>query len=195
MMTEKEKMIAGDFYSPTDAELTKDRAAVRALVYRFNNLGPADDGSREALLQQILGSSTTPAYIEPPFRCDYGYNIHVGANFYANFNLVVLDVAPVTIGDNVMIAPNVGIYTATHPVHHVPRNSGREFAKPIHIGHNVWIGGHTVINPGVTIGDNSVIGSGSVVTKNIPPNVIAAGNPCRVLREITDADKQAFQYL
>jgi maltose O-acetyltransferase len=129
-------------------------------------------------------------FIEPPFHCDYGCNIEIGENFYANYNLVILDCAKVTIGDNVLIGPNVGIYTAGHPLHFELRKEELEFASPITIEDNVWIGGNVVLNPGVTIGRNSVIGSGSVVTKDTLANVVAAGNPCRVIREITDADKR-----
>lgn len=128
----------------------------------------------------------------PPFHCDYGKNIEVGENFFANYNCIILDVAKVTIGKNVMFAPNVSIYTAGHPIHPDSRNSGYEYGIPVTIGDNVWIGGSVVINPGVTIGNNVVIGSGSVVTKDIPDNVIAVGNPCRVIREITEEDRKYY---
>ncbi|MNC32530.1 Maltose O-acetyltransferase [compost metagenome] len=131
----------------------------------------------------MLGQSLD-AYIEPSFRCDYGYNIFLGKNFYANFDCVILDVCPVHIGDNCMLAPGVHIYTATHPLDAETRNSGVEFGKPVTIGHNVWIGGRAVINPGVTIGDNVVVGSGSVVTKDIPANAVVAGNPARVIKMV-----------
>ena len=145
---------------------------------------------RNELLRSLFGSVKGNFFIEPPFRCDYGCNIEIGENFYANYNLVILDCAKVTIGDNVLIGPNVGIYTAGHPLHFELRNEEWEFACPITIEDNVWIGGNVVLNPGVTVGRNSVVGSGSVVTKDIPANVVAAGNPCRVIRESTDADKR-----
>lgn len=148
--------------------------------------------ARNAILQKLFGKTRGNFYVEPPFRCDYGYNIEIGDNFYANYNLVILDCARVKIGDNVFIAPNVGIYTAGHPIHSDLRNEGLEFALPIEIGNSVWIGGNVVINPGIKIGDNTVIGSGSVVTKNIPPNVLAVGNPCKVLRSITEDDKSYY---
>lgn len=150
----------------------------------------SDEGikKQDALIRNILGKTGKKLMVTPPFRCDYGYNITVGENFYSNFNLVILDVAPVKIGDNVFIAPNVAIYTAGHPVHPKARNSMLEYGIPVEIGNNCWIGGNTVICPGVKIGNGVVIGAGSVVTKDIPDNVIAVGNPCRVLRNITDDD-------
>ena len=152
---------------------------------KFNDLFPDEVEKRTELLKELLGKTGKIIWVEQPFLCDYGDNIEVGDNFYANYNLVVLDCAKVTIGDNAFIAPNVGIYTAAHPIVAEQRNSGMEFAAPITIGNNVWIGGGTQICPGVTIGDNTVIGAGSVVTKDIPANVVAAGVPCRVLRKIT----------
>jgi len=137
----------------------------------------------------MFGKTKETFFIEPPFRCDYGYNIEIGNNFYSNYNLIILDCAKVIIGDNVMLGPNVGIYTAGHPLHHETRNTLYEFAFPVTIGDNVWIGGNVVINPNVNIGKNTVIGSGSVVTKDISDNVIAVGNPCKVLRKITEDDK------
>ncbi|MBD1425281.1 sugar O-acetyltransferase [Sphingobacterium arenae] len=187
--TEKEKMITGELYQAMGKELMEERQYAKEQLFQYNNLEPSKIKARNQILKKLFGETTSRFFIEPPFRCDYGYNIFLGDNFYANYNLIVLDCAPVIIGDNVMIGPNVSLFTAGHPVHHEPRIAGWEFAKPINIGDNVWIGGHTVINPGVTIGKNTVIGSGSVVTKNIPENVVAAGNPCRVLREITDKDK------
>ena len=131
-------------------------------------------------------------YIEPPFHCDYGYNISIGQNFYSNYNCTILDCAQVTIGNNVLFGPNVSLFTAGDPIHPAPRNEGIEYAFPITIGNNVWIGGGVIVNPGITIGDNVVIGSGSVVTKDIPSNVIAVGNPCKVLKEITDEDRNKY---
>ncbi|MCA1921673.1 DapH/DapD/GlmU-related protein, partial [Buttiauxella noackiae] len=146
---------------------------------------PDEKAIRSELLEQLLGQSLD-AYIEPSFRCDYGYNIFLGKNFYANFDCVILDVCPVHIGENCMLAPGVHIYTATHPLDAVTRNSGVEFGKPVTIGNNVWIGGRAVINPGVTIGDNVVIGAGSVVTKDIPANSVVAGNPARLIKMVPD---------
>lgn len=178
---EKQKMIAGELYRPADTQLRADRVNARHLIHRFNHTAPDEQAVRAELLGQLLGQSLD-AYIEPSFRCDYGYNIFLGKNFYANFDCVILDVCPVHIGDNCMLAPGVHIYTATHPLDAETRNSGVEFGKPVTIGHNVWIGGRAVINPGVTIGDNVVVGSGSVVTKDIPANAVVAGNPARVIK-------------
>ena len=185
-MTEREKMLAGLGYHADDEELLKGRMKARLLCRKFNDLMPDKAEERVAALKELLGKTGERVWIEQPFYCDYGDNIEVGENFYANYNLVILDCAKVTIGSNAFIAPNVGIYTAAHPIVAEQRNiHGFEFAAPITIGDNVWIGGGVQICPGVTIGDNAVIGAGSVVTKDIPANVVAAGNPCRVLREIT----------
>lgn len=190
MSSEKEKMLSGELYKSFDAELLAERQRAKEIVFRYNSLQPSMIEERNELLRSLFGSVKGNFFIEPPFRCDYGCNIEIGENFYANYNLVILDCAKVTIGDNVLIGPNVGIYTAGHPLHFELRNEEWEFACPITIEDNVWIGGNVVLNPGVTIGRNSVVGSGSVVTKDIPANVVAAGNPCRVIREITDADKR-----
>lgn len=162
------------------------------LTYEFNNAKPWESENMSRLIDLILGSHGKNTTILPPFHCDYGKNIEVGDNFFANYNLTVLDVAKVTIGDNVFIAPNVSIYTAGHPVHYEARNTMYEYGISITIGDNCWIGGNTVICPGVKVGNGVVIGAGSVVTKDIPDNVIAAGNPCRVIRPITDEDKQFY---
>ena len=161
-------------------------------MYRYNNLPPEAVEEQNALIRQILGKTGRYVHIEAPFHCDYGYNIEVGENFFANYNFTVLDVGRVRIGENAQIAPNVSIYTAGHPVHPDSRNSGYEYGIGITIGDNVWIGGNACIMPGVTIGNNVVIGGGSVVTRDIPDNVIAAGNPCRVIRSITDADRDYY---
>lgn len=190
MSSEKEKMLSGELYKSFDAELLAERQRAKEIVFRYNSLQPSLVEERNELLRSLFGSVKGNFFIEPPFRCDYGCNIEIGENFYANYNLVILDCAKVTIGDNVLIGPNVGIYTAGHPLHFELRNEELEFASPITIEDNVWIGGNVVLNPGVTIGRNSVVGSGSVVTKDIPADVVAAGNPCRVIREITDADKR-----
>lgn len=185
MMTEKEKMLCGAPYLAFGEELTAERLHAKEVVFEFNNLPPGAIEKRHELLRGLFGSVGERFYIEPPFRCDYGYNIHWGMGSYANYNLVILDCARVTIGDQVLMGPNVSLYTAGHPLDPVMRAQDIEFAKPITIGNRVWIGGGATINPGVTIGENTVIGAGSVVTRDIPANVVAVGNPCRVLRPIT----------
>lgn len=192
MTSAKDKMISSKPYKTFDKELLAERQYAKEIVFKFNALHPNQIKQRNELLKKLLGRTTKKFFIEPPFRCDFGYNIELGDNFYSNYNLTILDCAKVTIGNNVLIGPNVGIYTAGHPLHFEMRNQEYEYAFPITIGDNVWIGGNVVINPGISIGMNSVIGSGSVVTKNIPSNVIAIGNPCKVLREITDNDKQYY---
>ena len=192
MKTEKEKMLAGEPYQAFGKELLDERQYAKQILFDFNNLPPTDIDGRNALLKKILGKTGEKFFVEPPFRCDYGYNISIGENFYSNYNCIILDCAKVTIGDNVLFAPNVNLFTAGHPVHFEKRIQEYEYAFPITIGNNVWVGGNVVINPGVTIGDNSIIGAGSVVTKDIPANVIAVGNPCKVLRAITDEDKPFY---
>ncbi|WP_318371933.1 maltose O-acetyltransferase [Enterobacter sp.] len=184
MSEEKEKMIAGKPYRPSDEILRADRMHARQILHRYNHSSPDEKSERKALLAELFGDSAN-AYIEPNFRCDYGYNIYVGKDFYANFDCVFLDVCPIHIGDNCMLAPGVHIYTATHPVDAIERNSGLEFGAPVTIGHNVWIGGRAVINPGVTIGDNVVIGSGTVVIRDVPSDVVIAGNPARIIKKLT----------
>lgn len=191
-MNQKERMLAGLPYKAWLDGLSEERLENKKRIYRFNNLPPEEVEEQHRLLKQILGKSGENVHIEAPFHCDYGYNIEVGENFFANYNFTVLDVGRVRIGDNAQIAPNVSIYTAGHPVHPESRNSGYEYGIDITIGDNVWIGGSASIMPGVTIGSNVVIGGGSVVTRDIPDNVIAAGNPCRVLRAITDADRDYY---
>jgi len=189
MSSEKCKMLSGKPYKAFDSELLKERQDAKELIFTFNSSRPNEINERNEVLKKLLGKTENTFFIEPPFRCDYGYNIEIGDNFYSNYNLIILDCAKVTFGNNVLIGPNVGIYTAGHPLDYVKRNQEYEYALPINIGNNVWIGGNVVINPGITIGDNAVIGSGSVVTRNIPNNVIAVGNPCNILREITEDDK------
>lgn len=189
MISEKDKMISGKPYKASDGELLKERQYVKEQIFDFNTIRPNEIIKRNEIIKKILGKTKTTFFIEQPFRCDYGYNIEIGENFYSNYNLIILDCARVKIGDNVMIGPNVSFYTAGHPLHYEKRNTELEYAFPIIIGNNVWIGGNVVINPGITIGENSVIGSGSVVTKDVPGNVIAIGNPCKVLRELTEDDK------
>lgn len=183
MKSEKEKMLAGDFYYAGDEELIKEREYARNLTFEFNHLRPSEKKKSQEILKQLINAKGS-FHIEAPFNCDYGYNIEVGENFYANFGCIILDVNKVKIGDNVLLAPNVQIYTAAHPVDPMERLTGKEFAIPITIGNNVWVGGGTIICPGVKIGDNVTIGAGSVVTKDIPDNVIAVGSPCRVIRGI-----------
>ena len=189
MKTEKEKMLSGKLYKAAGEELLAERQYAKELVFDFNRSGPAELVKRKEIIKKLFGKTGNNFFVEPTFRCDYGYNIEIGENFYANYNCTILDCAKVIIGDNVLLAPNVSLFTAGHPIHYELRNQEFEYAFPITIGNNVWIGGNVVINPGITIGDNTVIGSGSVVTKNIPANVIAVGNPCKVLRQITDEDK------
>ena len=177
-------MIAGELYNPLDQELVHDRLKARLLIKRLNETGEDQAAERNFVLKKLLPNAGKGLWLQPPFYCDYGYNLIIGDNVFFNFNCVVLDVAKVTIGNRTLFGPNVQIYTATHPVDFRERASGIEFAKSIHIGDDVWIGGSVVMCPGVTIGDRSVIGAGSVVTKNIPEGVIAAGNPCRVIRSL-----------
>lgn len=184
MTTEKEKMLKGDLYNAANPELVKERINARRLTRLYNQTLETDDSLRAELLKEIFGSIGANINIEPPFRCDYGYNIHVGENFYANYDCVLLDVCEIRIGDNCMLAPGVHIYTATHPLNPTERVSGAEYGIPIIIGDNVWIGGRAVINPGVKIGNNVVIASGSVVTKDIPDNVVVGGNPAKIIKNI-----------
>ena len=189
-MTEKEKMLAGMIYDANyDKELIEERKQAKDLCYRFNQLMPSDDDGQQELLRELLGSMGKNCEIKAPFWCDYGYNIEVGRNFFANHNTVILDAAKVTFGDNVFVAPNCGFYTAGHPIDANQRNAGLEYAKPITIGNDVWIGAGVHVMSGVTIGSNVVIGGGSVVVKDIPSDSVAVGNPCRVIRKITEEDK------
>lgn len=183
-MTEKEKMLAGELYQAFGEELYGERQHAKEVLFEFNNLPPGEVEKRHALLRGLFGSAGKTFFVEPPFRCDYGYNIHWGENSYANYNLTILDCNRVVIGDQVLIGPNVSLFTAGHPLDPAERIRDLEFAKPIVIGNRVWIGGGAIVNPGVTIGENSIIGAGSVVTRDIPANVVAVGNPCRVIREI-----------
>ena len=186
MKTEKEKMIAGEMYDPMDKQLVEDRIQTRLLLKTLNETAEDNPQQKNHIQQQLIPNASQDLWLQTPFYCDYGYNITIGERVFFNFNCVVLDVAPVVIGSRTMFGPNVQIYTATHPINHVERSSGREYAKPIAIGEDVWIGGSAVICPGVTIGDRSVIGAGSVVTKDIPTDSFAAGNPCRVIRKIEE---------
>jgi maltose O-acetyltransferase len=191
-MNQKERMLAGLPYKAWLDGLPEDRMENKKKLYEFNRLPPEEEDKREGLIQGILGKVGENAHIEAPFHCDYGKNIEVGKNFFVNYNCTILDVGKVVIGDNVMFAPNVSIYTAGHPVHPESRNTGYEYGIAITIGDNVWIGGNVIINPGVTIGNNVVIGAGSIVTKDIPDNVIAVGSPCKVIREVTEEDRKYY---
>ena len=185
-------MLAGLPYKAWLDGLAEERLENKKRIYKYNNLPPEAEKEQEELIKEILGKTGENVHIEAPFHCDYGYNIEVGENFFANYNLTVLDVGKVRIGKNAQIAPNVSIYTAGHPIHPDSRNSGYEYGIEVTIGDNVWIGGNVCIMPGVIIGDNAVIGAGSVVTKDIPASVIAVGNPCRVVRAITDDDRDFY---
>lgn len=177
-------MVVGELYFGGDPELTASRMAAQRLLRQLITSAPEDPAERERIVRSLFGRVGRAPVIVPPFACDYGWNISVGDDFYANFNCTILDVAPVTIGDHVLLAPNVQIYTATHPIDPAERRSDLEFGRPITIGHNVWIGGGAILCPGVTIGDDTVIGAGSVVTKSLPGGVVAAGNPARILRNV-----------
>lgn len=186
MKTEKEKMLAGELYNALDPQLAAERKQARILFKKLNDCSEDQKKERKKLLKELIPNSGSRLWIEPPFYCDYGLNITLGDNVFFNFNCVVLDVAKVTIGSRTLMAPNVQLYTATHPMGHIERAEGLESGKPITIGEDVWIGGGTIVCPGVTIGDRTVIGAGSVVTKDIPSDVVAAGNPCKVIRSLKE---------
>lgn len=192
-MTEREKRDAGMLYDANyDPAILKERSAAKSMVYEYNQLHPNDLEARRALIRKAFCATKGDFTIESPFSFDYGYHISIGENFYANTNCIILDGAPVTIGDNVFIAPNVVISTAGHALDPQKRNQGLEYAYTITIGDDVWIGAGVIILPGVTIGSGSTIGAGSVVTKDIPAGVLAVGNPCRVLRPLTEADAHKY---
>ena len=184
-MTEKEKMLAGELYNANDnEELEKEREKAKDICFAYNQIKPSNREAKKEIIRKLFGKTKENFLIEQPFMFDYGYNIEIGENFYANHNLIILDGNKVSFGDNVFIAPNCGFYTAGHPLDYRQRNQGLEYAKPIRVGNNVWIGGNVVVLPGVTIGDNCVIGAGSIVTKDIPENTVAVGNPCKVIKNI-----------
>ncbi|MEY8760706.1 sugar O-acetyltransferase [Chryseobacterium tongliaoense] len=186
-MTEKEKCEQGLLYNANyDAELINERMMCKDLCLEYNQIKNTDTEKRNQTIRKIIKNSKENVYIEPSFWCDYGYNIETGDNFYANHNLVILDCAKVKFGDNVFIGPNCSFYTAGHPLDAKQRNEGLEYAHPITVGDNVWFGGNVVVLPGVSIGNNAVIGAGSVVTRNIPDNVVAVGNPCKVVKTIVE---------
>ena len=185
MSSEKEKCRAGRLYDANhDRQLIEERLRCKRLCFEYNRLDPGLEERREEMLRRLLGKTGKNFLIEQPFLCDYGYNIGIGENFYANVNCVILDEAAVTFGDNVFIGPNCAFYTAAHPLDTGDRRLGLEFARPISVGSDVWIGGNVVVLPGVTIGDGCVIGAGSVVTRDLPACCLAFGNPCRVIRRL-----------
>lgn len=193
-MTEKEKAAAGLLYDANyNDEMLAERMAAAELCHDYNQLRPSQNEEKERILNRLLGYKGDNCVIIQPLHVDNGFNIEIGNNFFANYNFTVLDEAKVKIGNNVFIAPNVGIYCAGHPFDVELRNKGLEYALPVTIGDNVWIGAGVQIMPGVNIGSGSTIGAGSIVTKDIPANVIAAGNPCRVIREITDFDRKKYK--
>jgi maltose O-acetyltransferase len=181
-MTEKEKMLAGELYRATDPELAAEHLSAQDLLYRFNATRPEDADGRLALLKELFGQFGEGSVLKPSFRCDYGYNIRIGRNVFVNYDCVFLDCNRITIGDDVQIGPSVQIYTAQHPTDPETRRSGLEYALPVTVGENAWIGGGAILCPGVTIGANTVVGAGSVVVRDLPPGVVAVGNPCRVVR-------------
>ncbi len=178
------KMLSGDRYNATHPNFIKKLEYIREKIWLFNSLRPSQVDERKAILKEILGTYQDDIHINQPFRCDYGENIHVGHSFFANFNLTILDEAEVRFGNSVFIGPNVSIYTACHPLEREERDKGVEWAEPVTIGDSVWIGGNAVILPGVTIGSNVVIGAGSVVTHDVPDNVVVAGNPCKIIKRL-----------
>lgn len=193
MLSDKQKMLAGLAHQPYAQELYEMRLRNKELFYQYNILTrPTDKAEKQRLIQQIIGKSGNPPHINSPFYCDYGQYIELGENFFANYNCTILDSGGVTIGNHVMFAPNVSLYTVNHPLDPELRKDGWEQARPIVIGNNVWVGGNVVILSGVTIGDNTVIGAGSVVTKDIPANSLALGNPCKVVRNITEQDRENY---
>jgi len=192
-MTEWERMLQGKLFLASDPAVQKEHRNAKRLTRLLNETTEEEWDRRKELVKKLFASAGDGSYIEPPFHCDFGINTTVGKNFYANYGCYILDVRNVTIGDNVMLAPNVGIYAASHPIDPVVRSSGLECGKPVKIGNDVWIGGHSCVCPGVTIGNNVVIGAGSVVCKDIPDNVVAAGNPCRIIRQISDEECQYWK--
>jgi maltose O-acetyltransferase len=181
MKSEKEKMLSGELYDPLDQQLVDERTKARLLLKELNYTKEDELEKRDSILKQLLPNAGIGLWLQPPFYCDYGTNILLGEKVFFNFACIVLDVALVTIGSRTIFGPNVQIYTATHPLHYLERGSGLESGKPISIGDDVWVGGSVIICPGVNIGSRSIIGAGSVVTKDIPDEVIAAGNPCRII--------------
>ena len=184
MPAEREKMLAGELYNPRDPELVADRERARELVRLYNQTGASDHESRKLLLRELLGSVGDSPAVEPPFRCDYGTQLTVGDDFFANFGCVFLDVCPIDFGDRCLLGPSVHVYTATHPLDPEVRAEGREYGEPVTVGDDVWVGGQAVLNPGVEVGDRSVVASGAVVTRDVPAGVVVQGNPAEVVREL-----------
>lgn len=184
MNPEKEKMLAERPYDPSDPELVRERERARALTRRYNEATDADPSERRALLEELFGSVGSNVTVEPPVRCDYGYNVHAGDGFYANVGCVIVDVCPVTFGDGCLLGPGVHLYTAAHPTDAARRREGVEWGESIVIGENVWIGGRAVVNPGIEIGDDAIVASGAVVTDDVPAKTLVAGNPARAKREL-----------
>ena len=193
-MTEMEKMANGLLYDANNDEaLDTLRLKAKDLCYDLNNLKPSETNQKKSIIERLLGKTSQRFCLISPFWCDYGFNIEIGENFFANHNTVILDAAKVIFGDNVFIAPNCIFSTAGHPLDYEQRNRGLEYAYPIKVGNNVWFGAGVIVLPGVTIGDNTVIGAGSIVNRDIPSGVVAVGNPCRVLRKITEEDKNKYK--
>ena len=188
-MTELEKRICGDIYDPRNLKIVYLRDRASRMIYKYNKRCFHEYQMRHRILKKLLNTKGN-FWIKPPFFCDFGFNITIGNEVFINYNCTLLDVCPITIGDHTLIGPNTSIYTACHGIHPDDRLIEREFGKPIHVGNHVWIGGNCTILPGVSIGDGSVIGAGSVVTKSIPSGVVAVGNPCKVIRKITENDKK-----
>ena len=184
MKTEKQKMLTGELYNSSDPELSDERMKARLLFKELNDSREEEKDKRERIIKELIPNSGDNLWLEPPFYCDYGTNIIIGKNVFFNFNCIVLDVAQVKIGNRTKMGPNVQIYTATHPIDHKERATGLELGKAINIGEDVWIGGSVILCPGVSIGDRTVIGAGSVVTKDISSDVFAAGNPCKIIRKL-----------
>lgn len=186
MKSEKEKMLSGELYNAGDKQLADERAKTRLLLKELNDSREDQSGQRESILKQLLPNAGIGLWLQPPFYCDYGTNIVLGENVFFNFNCVLLDVSKITVGSRTLFGPNVQIYTATHPINYLERSAGLEYGKAILIGEDVWVGGSAIICPGVKIGNRSIIGAGSVVTKDIPGDVMAAGNPCRIIKGLKE---------
>ncbi|TKX81054.1 maltose acetyltransferase domain-containing protein [Halorubrum sp. SD626R] len=184
MATETERMLAGELYDPSDPTLAADRARARDIARRYDATSEAERDRRERLLRELFDAVGEDATVQPPVRCDYGYNVAVGGDFFANYGCVFLDSNPIEFGDRCLLGPGVHVYTPTHPLDPDERATGRERAEPVTVGDDVWIGGRAVLNPGVTVGDGAVIASGAVVTRNVPARTVVGGNPARVIREI-----------
>lgn len=184
MPSEKEKMLAGDLYDPTDPELAAENRAARRQARAYNRTTPDESERRDELIADLFGSTGENTVVRAPVRCDYGYNVHVGDDFFANYDCTFLDVCRIEFGDDCMLGPGVDVYTATHPLDAERRNSGLEYGKPVTVGDSVWIGGRAVLNPGVTVGDRAVVAAGAVVTEDVPADVVVQGNPATVVKEL-----------